>query len=44
MSQMFEPIPDPAKFLSSPAVWIGLAVAVALIALAVWLRRRRDPI
>jgi len=44
MSQAFNAIPDPAKFVSSPAVWIGLVVAAALLALAVWLRRRRDPI
>jgi ABC-2 type transport system permease protein len=44
MTQVFNPIPDPVKFVTSPAVWIGLAAAVALIALTVWLRRRRDPI
>jgi len=44
MAQAFNAIPDPAKFVSSPAVWIGLVVAGALLALAIWLRRRRDPI
>jgi ABC-2 type transport system permease protein len=44
MAQAFNAIPDPAKFVSSPAVWIGVAVAAALLALAIWLRRRRDPI
>jgi ABC-2 type transport system permease protein len=44
MAQAFSAIPDPAKFVSSPAVWIGVVVAVAFFALAVWLRRRRDPI
>lgn len=39
-----EPIPDPVKLLASPGLWAGLAVALALLALAVWLRRRRDPI
>lgn len=39
-----DPIPDPAKFLVSPGLWAGLAAALALLALAVWLRRRRDPI
>jgi ABC-2 type transport system permease protein len=39
-----DPVPDPAKFFGSPDLWVGLAVAVALLALAVWLRRRRDPI
>lgn len=39
-----DPAPDPMKFLSSPGLWAGLAVALALFALAVWLRRRRDPI
>jgi ABC-2 type transport system permease protein len=44
MAQAFSATPDPAKFVSSPAVWIGVIVAAALFALAVWLRRRRDPI
>ncbi|MBS0362960.1 MAG: ABC transporter permease [Proteobacteria bacterium] len=35
---------DPGKFLSTPGLWIGLAVAAGLTALAVWLRRRRDPL
>lgn len=35
---------DPVKFLSSPSMWIGLAVAAALIAAAVWMRRYREPI
>ncbi|MBS0332993.1 MAG: ABC transporter permease [Proteobacteria bacterium] len=35
---------DPAKFLSTPGLWIGLAAAAALVALSVWLRRRREPI
>jgi len=35
---------DPAKFVSSPGLWIGLAVAAAFLAAAVWLRRYRDPI
>ncbi len=39
-----DPIADPAKFLASPGLWAGLAAALALLALAVWLRRRRDPI
>lgn len=39
-----DPIPDPMQFLATPGLWAGLAVAFALLALAVWLRRRRDPI
>jgi ABC-2 type transport system permease protein len=35
---------DPGKYLSSPGLWVGLVVAVAFLAAAVWLRRRRDPI
>ena len=35
---------DPLKFLSTPGLWIGLAVAAAFLAGAVWLRRHRDPI
>ena len=35
---------DPAKFVATPGLWIGLAVAAALFAACVWLRRRSDPI
>ena len=35
---------DPAKFLSSPGLWSGLAVAAAFLAAAVRLRRCREPI
>jgi len=34
----------PARFLSTPALWIGLALAVAFVAGAVRLRRNREPI
>jgi ABC-2 type transport system permease protein len=34
----------PGQFLSSPGLWIGLAVAAAFLAAAVRLRRYRDPI
>jgi len=34
----------PIDTLSSPDIWVGLAVAAALLAAAVWLRRRREPI
>jgi ABC-2 type transport system permease protein len=34
----------PGKFLSSPGLWVGLAVAAALLAAAVRLRRYREPI
>ncbi len=34
----------PAHFLSSPGLWIGLAVAAAFLAAAVRLRRYREPI
>ena len=37
------PVMDPAKFLTTPGLWIGLVLAVALFALAVWLRQRREP-
>jgi ABC-2 type transport system permease protein len=43
LAPVFDPIPDPVKFFTSPALWIGLAVAVAFLAVAVWLRRRREP-
>jgi ABC-2 type transport system permease protein len=35
---------DPARFLSSPNLWIGLVLAAAFIVLAVRLRRYREPI
>ena len=35
---------DPGKFLTTPDLWIGLAVAAACIAGCVWLRRRAEPI
>jgi ABC-2 type transport system permease protein len=35
---------DPIRFLSSPGLWIGLAVAAALFAAAAWQRRYRTPI
>jgi ABC-2 type transport system permease protein len=35
---------DPIKFLTSPSVWIGLGLAAAFLAAAVWLRRYREPI
>ena len=34
----------PGHFLSSPGLWIGLAIAAALLAAAVRLRRYREPI
>ena len=33
----------PAHFFASPGLWIGLVVAVAFFAAAVWLRRGREP-
>jgi ABC-2 type transport system permease protein len=35
---------DPGKFVATPGLWVGLAVAAALFAACVWLRRRSDPI
>ena len=35
---------DPVKFLGTPGLWTGLAVAAAFLAAAVWLRRYRGPI
>jgi ABC-2 type transport system permease protein len=34
---------DPARFLSLPGLWLGLAFALAFLAVAVRLRRLRDP-
>ena len=38
------PTPDPVGFFTSPSLWIGLAVAGAFFAAAVWLRRRAEPV
>ncbi|CAN5402366.1 ABC transporter permease [soil metagenome] len=35
---------DPAAFFASTGLWIGLVFAAASLALAIWLRRRRDSI
>jgi len=35
---------DPLKFLGSPSLWTGLAVAAAFLGGAIWLRRRGEPI
>ena len=35
---------DPARFLSSPGLWIGLILAAAFLAAAIRLRRNREPI
>ena len=43
MSMMFWPA-HPLEFLARPGLWIGWLFAAACLALAVWLRRRRDPI
>jgi len=34
----------PAKFFSSPGLWLGMVVAAAFLVAAVWLRRDREPI
>jgi ABC-2 type transport system permease protein len=35
---------DPVGFVSNPWLWVGLLVAAALIAAAIWMRRYREPI
>ena len=42
MPQSLFSIMQPASFLSSPALWLGLLVGAGLIAGAVWARRYRD--
>ena len=37
------PEPDPARFFSTPGLWLGLLAAAGLFALAIYLRRRREP-
>jgi ABC-2 type transport system permease protein len=36
--------PDPVRFFTTPGLWVGLVIAIALLALAIRLRRRADPI
>ena len=36
--------PEPLRFLATPELWIGLAVAAGFVAGATWLRRRGEPI
>jgi ABC-2 type transport system permease protein len=38
------PQADPAKFFTTPGLWIGIAIAVALFAATVRMRRYREPI
>jgi hypothetical protein len=35
---------SPARTFSQPDIWLGLVFAAALLAAAVWLRRRSQPI
>lgn len=35
---------DPVRFLTSPGLWLGLVFAAACLALAIYLRRSREPI
>ncbi len=41
-----DPFPslDPVKYLSSPDLWAGLALAAIALAATIWLRRRQEPI
>jgi ABC-2 type transport system permease protein len=43
---VFDPLGQltPLRFFSTPGLWLGLAVAAAFLAGAVWLRRHREPI
>ncbi len=34
---------DPVAFFSNPGLWVGLIVAAALVAAAIWMRRYREP-
>ena len=36
--------PDPVRFIASPGLWVGLAIAAGFLTAAVWLRRHREPI
>jgi ABC-2 type transport system permease protein len=37
-------VPDPGKLIASPSLWVGLAIAIALLFATIRLRRFRDPI
>ena len=39
-----EAAPDPLALLATPGLWIGLVVAVVLVAATIWFRRYRQPI
>jgi ABC-2 type transport system permease protein len=41
--RIFEAV-DPVRFLSNVEVWVGVAIAAALIAATVWMRRYREPL
>ena len=41
-SRLFSRAPDPAALLASPQLWLGLAAAAAMLAIAIRLRRYRD--
>jgi hypothetical protein len=38
------PVLHPLRFLASPGLWGGLALAAAFVAVAIRLRRNREPI
>ena len=42
--ESFISLMDPGRYLSQPGLWIGLIVAAAFIAAAIWMRRYREPI
>jgi ABC-2 type transport system permease protein len=35
---------DPVRLLSHPGLWVGLAIAGALVAASIWMRRYREPL
>jgi ABC-2 type transport system permease protein len=35
---------DPVAFFSNPWMWVGLVVAAAFVAAAIWMRRYREPL
>lgn len=43
-TQLVDYYPDPTKFFANPELWIGLIIGAVFIAVAIWLRRRRDPV
>jgi hypothetical protein len=43
MSDAFSAV-DPIAFFANPWLWVGVVVAAAFVAAAIWMRRYREPL